>query len=612
MTIWKIILGASLPLIVFGCKTREVSELASANTPQPPAHLEMCAAVRGNGNYIFTQWGALARILEHYGPIDGIAGGSSGSVTAFLYESIYMNPAVWECPSGRCSEHEAANRMAFLMKSLREFVNVIGDRVDFGAAATAVPKLIQRFKDQQYEDAVKSGDLAGAAISAIRILSSPELGNVIDHRIIDRLTHAVGNPSELKHAVGEIQGAVAALNWDSSNPRIVFERGLIDFEELTKRVGIAGDFYAGKDLESGRQTKEMLDSCAAPSVGFTWREAAKLPGPSQAQKTCGEYYQKMANEFFARFNKANKEAQRLSDPVGGVIPTLTSTAIYNSTEADDYTRQAYKRFNADAPYVRGFSSDWLKFGYWGKQEDLDRIQKNERGFTDLKSSRFVALGQVQWGEAMRVGPQEPGLGSILCNYEQGSATQRGKWDTYSNLPDGQKCERWSLGAWSDLYPVQVLKNMGCERVVYVTRRDDEGAFVKGVVQLLTRDEADWQHMDKDLFDLDNKESSAAVSLGAADAVLCSDWNSIGSTEIDCLGEESYSAPFQVDEGSPNHVAGDDFFKSLSGGPKSRGQRLRDGGFQAYGNVQTSPPLRGCMLGAPKPAAGETRPSPCKK
>ncbi len=613
------------------CKTASKSSEASSSqsgmntssnfTPSKPAKLEMCAAIRGNGNYVFAHWGALARVLESYGPIDGLAGGSSASATSFLYESVYMNPAVWDCtPSfGRCTERQAALRMAFLMKSMRDFVAVLGDRVDFGAAAQAVPKLIERFKDKEFLAAVSSGDLYKGISAGHRILSSPELGGVIDKKILGRLKEALTDSSKRKLVFAELKGAVAALSWNSDDPAILIQRGLIDFNELTKRIGIAGDFYAGKDPETVAQTKRLLDACTNKSEGVQWREIVSLPGPQELvskprnsinpwavpeletkKQTCGDYYKTTLNSFFDRFNKANVEPKRLSDPVGGMIPTLAATSIFKDVEADNYLKHIYLLYMNGDPYKRGFSSDWIRFGYWGAQADLDKVSQNQKGFDDIKTERFESLGQVQWGEALRVGPQEPGLGSVLCNTEQGTTSKRGKWDSYSNLPEGQKCLRWSLGAWSDLYPVQALKNLGCERVVYVTRRDDEGDFIRGVVKLLTKDDAEWQVTDREMFDLDVPTSAAARGLASADATVCSDWNVIDATQLDCLGNDSYRAPVQTK---------DEFFLSLHGAGE-RGKRLKDGGFKIYEKAQSGPPIRGCMPGAVKPATPEKRANPC--
>lgn len=624
-------------LCLFTCRPRSPeSDISAVNNAQSivpgrPQKLEMCVAIRGNGNYIFAHWGALARILENYGPIDGLAGGSSGSASAFLYESIYTNPAVWDCRpyGGRCSERNAALRMSFLMKSIREFVNVIGDRVDFNAAVHAIPQLVKRFQEKEYVRAVASGDLYSAASATYSILTSPELKGIVDTKIITRLEHALSNKTELKVVMTEIKGVVAAMQWNPESPNILIQRGFIDFNELVKRVGIAGDFYSGKDPQTVQDMKKMLDSCAQdhPGSGMEsstnkqWRVVAELPGPQSLTKptgwfagkdmvvqkpTCGAFFKTTANAFFDRFLKANKAPQRLNDTVGKYIPALASTAIFNSVEADNYIRHLYLLFLNDKPYQRGFDSKWIQFGYWGQPADLARIQENRNHYTDIKTSRFLALGERQWGEALRVGPQEPGLGSVLCNYEEGSPTSRGKWDSLSNLWDPVSvnsksppaCNKWSLGAWSDLHPVQALKNMGCEKVVYITARGGESEFIQGVVKHLTSDDHDWDQIKSRFFDLDVPSSSLNEALGLADSVLCTTWNSVGPTQLDCLEEDSYRSPL---------LTKDDFFLNLKG---ERGERLAKAEFKPYFRANATDVVRACTRSAPPVDKNAAQTNPC--
>src|SRR5690606_16621521 len=91
---------------------------AEVSRARPP---KLCAAVRGNGPYILVHFAGLARVVEHYGVVDGIAGGSSGSLSTFLYDSILENPAVSRCGSRRCSESERAARVSLALKSIEGY-----------------------------------------------------------------------------------------------------------------------------------------------------------------------------------------------------------------------------------------------------------------------------------------------------------------------------------------------------------------------------------------------------------------------------------------------------------------------------------------------------------
>ena len=596
-------------LLVGGCKARSASQLASL-----PA-----------ANSTFADWktyDALARLLENYGPIDGIAGGSSASATSFLYESVYMNPAVWACgePAIHCTERETANRMAFLMKSMREFVQVLGDRADFALAATAIPKLVKEFQDKEYLTAMAAQDFFTAAKAVIRILSGPEFKGIVDFRTVSRLQSALYKPDVLKRELAEINGSIKVLDWSIDGPGIFLRRGFLNIEELAKRVGWAGDFYAGLDPAVLDDLKRLLDSCAEDGVGATWRETfshslsdrygRRSPSIAKTYQTCGDFYRGILNGYLARTTNNKQTPKRMTQLVGRTVPTLVSTSIYDSVPADNYMRSEYLVYSNTGNFSAQFEASWLRFGYWGTAGDLARVEANHQGYKDIKTVRFKNLGEAQWGEALRVSPQEPGLGSVLCNYQQGTPTQQGKWESYSYLPEGTKCLKWSLGGWADLAPVQVLKNMGCEKVVYVTRQDDESLLIRKVSEMLDAVPGKGSSIQEQLLNLDgmvtsadNQQvmSSAMQAITAQSAALCTDWDSIEAPQLDCLGDNAYTSPL---------LTSDEFFKSL-GDNSPRAIRLKNAGFAPYKDARSGPPLRGCLLGAGPQPKENKRPNPCK-
>jgi len=87
------------------------------DSPTEADALELCVGVRGNGPRITSHFAAMARIIEHYGLVDAVAGGSSGSITSFLLESVQANPAIYDCDGTRCDEHETVARAALLCKT---------------------------------------------------------------------------------------------------------------------------------------------------------------------------------------------------------------------------------------------------------------------------------------------------------------------------------------------------------------------------------------------------------------------------------------------------------------------------------------------------------------
>src|SRR5262249_21728456 len=95
---------------------------ATVTNAQP----KLCAAIRGNGPLISAHWPALARVVANYGLIDAAAGGSSASITMFLYESILHNPLVYDCKDHSCTDLEVKARVALLLKSMLGYIQVIG------------------------------------------------------------------------------------------------------------------------------------------------------------------------------------------------------------------------------------------------------------------------------------------------------------------------------------------------------------------------------------------------------------------------------------------------------------------------------------------------------
>ena len=162
----------------------------------------------------------------------------------------------------------------------------------------------------------------------------------------------------------------------------------------------------------------------------------------------------------------------------------------------------------------------MSFGYWGQAADLTKVAANAEGYTDEKTARFRNLGQATWRTALSMSPAEPGLSRAVAI----DATQL------------------SAGGWSDLHPVLVLRNLGCENVIYLTRRGGESGFAQGVAALLEMDATTGTA----LYDL-SAQSSFRTSLEEADGVWCTDWNSFSGTQIQEISLDGYTAPFETSD-----------------------------------------------------------------
>lgn len=507
----------------------------------------MCVAVRGNGQLIFAHFASLARIAEHYGPIWGSAGGSSGSITQFLLESVQMNPAIAQCGEQPCTRTQQGQRIALQLKSLTGYAAVLGETPE-AAAIGQFAGLAKRFQESGIESLAQTDPVA-AEQALSDLLQSADLKDLLNAEILETIA---GSPDPAFH-VQDIVGAVSQLGSFAvgctpeqtaagCNPKALFVRpGLLDFAAVARKIGRIADFYAGYGPDAARRTA-WLDGCADAAVGLDWAAIAALP---LGEGTCGSEFAAMVTDYRAAIVAEASVPRRLGEPGGAQLHALVSTSVLTGAAADAFAK-ARADYGAAQPYAMDLDFDDVRFGYWGASDDLAKVESNPKYFDDVKTSKFLALGTATWGEVLSFSPAEPGLARAL------------------ELGDGNV----SAGGWSDLHPTLVLENLGCEETIYVTRRGDESSFATGIATELGMD----AETGKALYDLD-ADSSYARSIAAADAVWCTDWNNDSATDLVGVFADGYGAPMQ---------SSDPFFTD---------------GADPYAGVAAELGLRGCSPGA---------------
>lgn len=518
---------------------------------------KLCAGLRGNGTNILNHFSSLAAITEKYGVVDGVAGGSSGSITSFIYESMLMNPAITGCTAdGTCAPSPA--RVALALKSAQGYAGAIATS-DLGrevqqvlTTAQTVAPLIQGMKKvadlKQAVDQAASNPNTQAAAAAVKNLlttakSDPDLSRLLNPQLFQ-----LAQSGNEQFAFQEIKKAFStAGKFEVDGNRLFFRPGLVNWDALSNLLGRVADFYAGQDADSNTAMGKWLDRCAESTKGKAWSEI-------RTTDNCGTEFIGIVSAYAKKPVTASK---RLNDSVGAsTLHKLVITSVVQGKSAAAYAA-AFKQYMAgNAPTVEGtytadpegkphegtvqnvavqgpegkpvawraeFTSD-VKFGYWGQSGDLQKITSAKR--SDLKSQMRVALGSTaKWKEVMMTSPAEPGISNLVALSAESS--------TSTGSP------AYSAGGWADLAPVLVLEDMGCQNVVYVTRIGDEGAFGIGVPHELGMNS---DQQDK-LFNLDNPNSSYAVSVAEATkagGVWCTDWNGKQDMETRVLG--SYKAP----------------------------------------------------------------------
>lgn len=471
----------------------------------------VCVALRGNGTHIPGHFGSLARIFETYGLLDATAGGSSGSISSFLLESIQMNPHV-RCDG--CDAAEAGRRAALLVKSIDAYFAVLATTDE----ATAIQSLARVSGEVRAAgiDALLEEDPMAAVEALDALLSSDELRAFINPEVLVLLRTS---PDPIFHARDIVDALGSAGSFSADSPLILLRPGIISFEAVADRVGRVGSFYAAYPPVDDARMRRFLEECSAEAVGRRWAEVAAT---DLGDTTCGELLTGMIVDFRAAV-AGGSFASRADDPVGGTLPALISTSVL---EGDAVTawRTAREQYLAGEVPTLAVSFDDVRFGYWGMEEDLALLDANLTAFDDAKTAKRRLLGEATWREVLSLSPAEPGLARAL---ELPRSTVIGP--------------QVSAGGWSDLAPTLVLRSLGCQKVVYVTRRGPESRFARGVATLLGMDASD----DTALYDLGSAQSSFSTSIAEADAVWCTDWDSLPASDPAAIWSDGYNAPVET-------------------------------------------------------------------
>lgn len=565
------------------------------NILTPP---NLCVAVRGNGENFFAHWPAMAKIVEHYGPIDMLAGGSSASISLFLYESVAKNKLL-SCPDNRpaCLQQKSLE-ISLLLKSFQGYFDYWTTTKEVHAievlyqGAPENLSFIERTKLRwdQINILLHSTDLVKAI--------NRDLIESLKRSFVDLTRTSIFNGSQWMHQLelflfklSEAKDAVSFVwsgGFDAKNDeRLFFRPGLISFEDLAHKFGRMGDFYAGyfyladkpseAELIYTEKMKKFLKMCAPDSLDKSWNEIAST-------KNCQEIFVNLLNDYREKLlaDESHKitRRHRIDDFIGEYSPhknvgTFVATTVLDKAESDrfaklhqDYEKTTDKKFGANY-FVPSTS---LHFGYWGSVEQLKAAKESmERGEyrDDLKTQKMMELGQTTWLTAISISGAEPGLSPM-------------------KMIPGRSDGLYSIGGWSDLHPTIILKSLNCRNTVFVTRINGEAIFAQGVAKRLFNLEIPaWDRIDPrggevtrknnnrgDPLDLEshwsrlsniaNPKSSISRSIKAADAVWCTDWDSFNlKNGYTSMIDQSYHGKFYLNQSSSSRNFFEKSYASLT-------------------------------------------------
>ncbi len=478
-------------------------------TPKrPSASSSTCAGIRGNGQNLFAHYGALARHVEEYGVITCAAGGSSGSITTFVLESIWANPDLHNCTKRNgtmrpCRSRDVQARMSLMLKSVVGLV----DTGLFQDVAT-VGALIDQVTAENIVELL-NGDVPAEGLEALtRVLR--DLGPLINPEVFELL---LNSPDPVFHATDIIEGLQKGLQFIVDDPKVFLRTSVLNFDEVATLFGLYGSFYAAYGPADRAGVAAWLDACARPSRGLTWEETREMAGVEG--QTCGETFSDLFNEYREAVAASDDAPNRADDPVGQYLPVFGVTGVLTGEAITQWEAARAAWIAADPiPYEPDFAD--IGVGYWGQQRELNRIDRRlDRRYDDLVADQFVPLGPATWREVLASSPAEPGFSPAVP------------------LSSGFV----SVGGWADPLRVIPLDALGARRTITVNRLGGVGGFTESVTRLLNASDADVAA----LYSTTDPASSFYVGLDIADGVWCTDWDSQNG-DPNMLFNDAYTSP----------------------------------------------------------------------
>lgn len=481
----------------------------------------LCAGIRGNGNRLFAHFGVLAQTAEHYGKLDAVAGGSSGSITAFLAESIQMNPLIYLCGSRMCQPEEIEARIALQWKSLQAI-----PQSGLGLDVTILSEIIERIQTEGVVTLLDGKTPQAGVDALISILE--DVGPLLNREVIQLL---LNSPDPVFHARDIISGLDDTLAFRLDNPLVFIRPGILDFKQVARLLGRVGSFYAAYGRYSWRQASRFLNQCAMRGDGLNWDQVSNLP---VGNSTCGQMLINLYDRYRDHFD-LERSRSRINDPIGRYLPVLVTTAVLEG-DAIAAWHSAREHYLAAQPVDFRVDFSDVGFGYFGQPRVLTQVETHLRDqFDDEASRRFTRLGSTTWLTALSTSPAEPGLARAIA------------------LSDG----RLSVGGWNDPLRVLVLDAMGCQNTVAVNRPGGVGEFEIAAARLLSASDADIAAL------TGLRNSSFSLSLAEAEGVWCADWDSPDSFDLSALFSSGYDAPLLSE--LPYFLDGDDAYENAVSG-----------------------------------------------
>ncbi len=496
---------------------------------KPALSAPYCAALQGNGDGIFGHFHSLARMVEEFGPVDALAGSSSATITMFLYESMFINPAITAVNQ---DSKEQALRLSLFLKSLVGFYqhNLPNNESIALQNFSNIQELLEPDNIESVESHIVN------LIEVLGILYNPRFGELL------------WQSPNLNYHLKDLYESYSKGPWNMDSPKIFLRPFPIDFNGVATIVGWIGNFYAARGYNQD-SWDTWIKSCG-PLERFkdkSWGEIAYLNYSPENKKnftntnseaneltTCGKGFQSLLADYDKNSNKNDKRiTSRIDEPVGKYLRTLPITGLLVESGAikmEEAMRQhwaAIKNIDLAIDFEKEF-----KVGFFGRTSDLNTISSSVQynlmngSLNNIKAEKFTALPGYTWRMAMRTSPAEPTIAEAKII-----------------IPH----KLVSVGGWVDPQPATLLKHAGCKNIIFITGELESTDFLDSLNNLIggkSYNERLTSHKPIEGFG----PSAMMEGLLDANAVWCTDWHHHRGTDLKSvydMSEISYRAPFEV-------------------------------------------------------------------
>ena len=484
---------------------------------------KVCTTLRGNGFHIPAHFGALARISEQMGTVEAISTSSSGAMSAFLYESIMMNPLIRDADSSRCNSVQCRERVSFLLKSFPVFLEALYHSKTIGSDLkkflSQINTLKALFSEKKTEKESEKSDNSSAAFVAIALLHS-------HHYLKDFVTESFYQ----KIGLDPVKGRLDFWNMNTKEAKFlltflfdyrfpdfrVFSRdGLINFDQVIEVGGVASDYYAARNSKLREDMSYILKRCARGSFGKTANEIL-------SKRVDGQSCELLLRSTMVEHIDSTPlgTAKRLDDRVASHLEMfLTTSMISGEKVVDEFLSHRGKKDSE--PYFININEKNLKVGVYGAKESLKKSVDPTFGSTDYLHKKTIILPNRTWRHALRRVLAEPGAAPAKVE----------------KRINGTKYV--TLGGWIDHNASIYLKNNHCDQIVWVTKKYSAYSLVKPLVDLLLKPDSEFL---RKVYDPRNKNGVTANRRNLTDAVVCTDWDRYTELDYQELIGEGYNAP----------------------------------------------------------------------